>query len=173
MAEIITHTFVSAKTQSPDTTLVSKNEWNDGHVFSGGINGQSLVYDDTQPNNMRWVNKTFTAFVADTVSSSTPTPLLNIASVSPTFETTVIALITYQAFSYTSVGNAVGTLSLVVDTLDVSLLNIPSPLIQATSATLPIPLPAGAHNINIRLNTAGNVNVTTLFISISIVAFGV
>jgi len=56
MAEIITHSFVSAKTQSPDTTLVSKNEWNDGHVLSGGANGQILVYDNTQDNNMKWVD---------------------------------------------------------------------------------------------------------------------
>lgn len=56
MAESVTHAFVSAKAQSPDTTLVSKNEWNDGHVFSGGINGQVLIYDSSQANNMKWVD---------------------------------------------------------------------------------------------------------------------
>lgn len=56
MAEAITHNFVSAKTQSADTTLVSKNEWNDGHGYNSGGANQHLVYDGTQTNNQKWVD---------------------------------------------------------------------------------------------------------------------
>lgn len=48
MADTLHHRFVSAKAQSPDTTIVSKNEWNDTHQFDGGTNGEYIQYDDTQ-----------------------------------------------------------------------------------------------------------------------------
>lgn len=169
MAEIITHSFVSAKTQNPDTTLVSKNEWNDGHVFSGGINGQVLLYDNTQPNNMRWVNKTLAFFTGATVSISTATPLSGQASTSVTLETSAIALITMQVGAYTSVGNAAGTLTAVVDSLDVFTLGVASPLTQYSSVSNVLNLTAGTHNFSIRLNTVGNVNVTAF--SASLVTF--
>lgn len=51
------HKFISSKTQSPDPTLVSKNEWNQEHVFQGGVNGQALTFDNTQTDHVVWVNK--------------------------------------------------------------------------------------------------------------------
>lgn len=54
MANIIKHKFVSAKSQSPDNTLVSKNEWNDEHAFAGGSNGQYLKRDSTQTDGAIW-----------------------------------------------------------------------------------------------------------------------
>lgn len=50
------HKFVSAKDESPDPTLVSVNEWNQEHVFSGGVNGQVLIYDDTMTDNVSWTS---------------------------------------------------------------------------------------------------------------------
>jgi hypothetical protein len=58
MAEILTHPFVSVKADSPDPSLVSANEWNDGHLFTGGAEGQKLIYDSTQPKHVRWTDGT-------------------------------------------------------------------------------------------------------------------
>lgn len=173
MADIITHAFISAKTQSPDTTLVSKNEWNDGHTFIGGSNGERLVYDDTQPNNIRWVNPSFGSLTSSTVLASTVTPLVNLATYSFSLNKAALLLITYQATGYSSVGNATGTIYLVSDTLDISSFVITSPQQSPGSLSFPLNLAAGAHTLTIRLNTAGNVNVLTLGASISVFAVGV
>ncbi len=55
MSNTTVHKFISTKTQSPDPTLVSKNEWNGEHVFQGGTNGQVLSFDNTQTDNAKWV----------------------------------------------------------------------------------------------------------------------
>lgn len=52
----ILHSFVSAKSNGPDTTLVRPSDWNDGHALAGGINGQIIMYDNTQDNNIAWVD---------------------------------------------------------------------------------------------------------------------
>src|SRR4030095_1069936 len=56
MAEVsITHSFVSAKAEHPDATVVSTNEWNTPLLISGGSTGQTVVRDQTQPHGARWV----------------------------------------------------------------------------------------------------------------------
>jgi hypothetical protein len=53
----VKHRFVSAKPDSGDTSVVRPQaDWNDGHVLSGGTNGQMLVRDDTQTDGWRWEN---------------------------------------------------------------------------------------------------------------------
>lgn len=54
MPSVLKHKFVSAKTQSPDPTIVSKNEWNDEHLFAGGTTGQFLQYDSTLSDHVKW-----------------------------------------------------------------------------------------------------------------------
>lgn len=54
MPAVLKHKFVSAKTQSPDPTIVSKNEWNDEHLFAGGTTGQFLQYDSTLSDHVKW-----------------------------------------------------------------------------------------------------------------------
>ena len=48
MANIVKHKFVSAKTDSSDTSLVRKTEWNDEHAFAGGNKGALLVRDTAE-----------------------------------------------------------------------------------------------------------------------------
>jgi hypothetical protein len=81
MADIILHGFVSAKSDSPDDTLIRASSWNDGHIFSGGINGQHLVYDNTQVNNMRWVDGEFTGDNTYTIPGTTASPINDIADI--------------------------------------------------------------------------------------------
>jgi hypothetical protein len=50
----LTHKFISTKTESPDSTIVSKNEWNEEHIFNGGISGQALTYDGSQTDHAKW-----------------------------------------------------------------------------------------------------------------------
>ena len=56
MGNSVIHKFVSSKNQSPDNTLVSKNEWNDEHVFGGGSSHEALIWDNTQTDNIKWVD---------------------------------------------------------------------------------------------------------------------
>ena len=41
---------------SPNTNLTRPVNWNDEHVFTGGQNGQVLIYDNSQSDNGRWVD---------------------------------------------------------------------------------------------------------------------
>lgn len=168
MAEIITHAFVSAKTQSPDTTIVSKNEWNDGHLLSGGSNGQVLLYDNTQDNNIRWGNKSIASHTTASVIVSTPTPLTNLATVTFTTELPLIIFLSYTVFGYTSVGNANGVIELYFDSVLYQSFGFLSPITQPTGATFPLTLAAGSHSGFLKLSTAGNVNVTAFTASIDI-----
>ncbi len=47
MSNVLAHVFVSAKVASADATLVDSAKWNDGHVFTGGANGNLLFRDTT------------------------------------------------------------------------------------------------------------------------------
>jgi hypothetical protein len=73
MAEILTHTFVSAKAESPDPSLVSAHEWNDGHTFAGGSNGQVLSFDSTKGKSITWIDGVRTLTGANsTISGTSP-----------------------------------------------------------------------------------------------------
>src|SRR5882724_9007702 len=50
------HKFVSAKADGGDATLVRPTNWNNDHNFSGGADGQQLVFDSTQADKGSWVN---------------------------------------------------------------------------------------------------------------------
>lgn len=113
MSEPITHAFISAKTQSPDTTLVSKNEWNDGHLFLGGVNGQVLIYDNTQPNNMRWTDgPALSSNVASGGASASP--LVGLVPVTITTSGPGICLALFTAYAVLS-GAGTVSINLLID----------------------------------------------------------
>lgn len=69
MSEVhINHAFISTKAESADNTIVSKNEWNEDLVLSGGTNGQQAIADDTQDSGAKWVQGPTGSRVADTFS---------------------------------------------------------------------------------------------------------
>lgn len=173
MAEIITHAFVSTKSDSPDTTLVSASEWNDGHVFSGGINGQVLVYDNTQPNNMRWTDgPTFDAS-AQAIAVSTPTPVTNFAPLTIVTNTPKIANIVFMIQNYSTVGNASGTVILNLNGSLLSTTPMTSPDIGTRSVIALANLIVGTNTLNLTLTTAGAVNILTISAFIVVSSVGV
>lgn len=54
MANTTKHRFASAKIQGPDPTIIGPNEWNDEHVFTGGVDGQALVRDSAASDGVSW-----------------------------------------------------------------------------------------------------------------------
>lgn len=171
MAEIITHAFVSAKSQSPDTTLVSKNEWNDGHVLTGGINGQFIVYDNTQQNNIRWTDGPVSSGNTALISTSTATPLANLAPVTITPASFVVVVVSFAGLQYTSVGAATGALELQLNGATVSVLSLVSGNLNQ-SLTFTHSLIPGSYTYSLRLTTTGNVNVTLINTLINIFSIG-
>ena len=55
MADTLKHKFVSTKPESADTTIVSKNEWNEEHAFTGGTNGQYLTRSTGASDGAAWL----------------------------------------------------------------------------------------------------------------------
>ena len=54
MANIVKHKFVSTKTDSSDTSLVRKTEWNDEHLFAGGSANNLLMRDTGASDGAAW-----------------------------------------------------------------------------------------------------------------------
>jgi len=55
MADVLKHRFISGKPDGPDATQVQPSHWNDGHAFTGGILGDSLIRDPTDPTyGVKW-----------------------------------------------------------------------------------------------------------------------
>ena len=77
MAEVeITNTFVSAKADSADGTLVSSSEWNDKLKIGGGSSGQMFVRDTAQAHGGRWANQPTVYANQGSYSGSSPSPAL-------------------------------------------------------------------------------------------------
>lgn len=55
MADVLKHTFTSAKPDGPDATVIRPSDWNAEHAFSGGGNGDLLVYDQAETDKAGWV----------------------------------------------------------------------------------------------------------------------
>lgn len=168
----ILHKFVSAKADSPDPTLVSASEWNEAHVMSGGLNGQRLVFDNTQPNNFRWVDGLREYNAAQVFSVSTATPLNNLAVINFTLTTPAVVLYSYSNSAFASVGNAQGLLRYYVDNVEQGQDTILSPN-GNFSRTVTRTLNAGAHSFHLGLTTSGNVNITSINLYTSVMTIGV
>lgn len=171
MAETVTHAFISAKSDSADTTLVSSSEWNDGHVFSGGANGQVLIYDNTQPNNIRWTEGIKKGTNTASIVSSTPTPVLNLAALTFNLAYDCVGLGIFF-IAITTVGNATATVSYRIDDANDYQPSIVSPE-TGKSFTTDLTLSAGTHTMDIDIAVAGGANILTLLLSHRVILFGV
>ncbi len=80
MAEILAHTFVSGKSDSADGTIVSSGEWNDGHSFASGVDGQLLMRDSSQGKGAKWVDGPLVQRISDAFTGNvgTTTPLSSV-----------------------------------------------------------------------------------------------
>lgn len=172
MAEIITHTFVSAKSDSPDTTLVSASEWNAGHLFGGGTNGAILMYDNTQPGNIRWTEGVRKQTSQHYIVTSTPTPIINLAPMNFTTTYSAIGTLILLILNYTSVGAAVSAVIVRHNDSNTGTLNVPSGTAELTLTT-DIAFPPGTHVIDIDVTVAGNANILTLSLISRLIFWGV
>ena len=66
MAIIITHSFVSTKPDSGDTTVVNASNWNDDHVITGL---PTKVFSETPSGTINGSNPTFTLLNAPITGS--------------------------------------------------------------------------------------------------------
>ena len=167
MAEnnFIKHAFVSPKSDGPDSTLVRPSNWNDGLVFAGGINGQVLVYDNTQDNNMRWTDGRYAAYNQLVISTSTPTPIINAASITRVFNSTNIFTLTAQISTLTTVGAASAVVTTYTDGTPLNGVVVSSGTGLVTLIGIST-LPAGSHTVSIGITTTGGVNILTCSIGL-------
>ena len=77
----LVHPFVSAVADLPGS-LVKPSDWNHGHTFQGGVNGDLLTYDNTQTDNVLFksINNAITGRLLSIASFS---GTLSVLSVSP------------------------------------------------------------------------------------------
>lgn len=171
MAETITHAFVSAKSDSPDSSLVSATEWNDGHIFSNGINGQVLVYDNTQPNNMRWVDGVTNPGNTQSIANPTTSPINSIANVNFNSDSPVVVQATIHYVGISTVGAVTYTANLYIDSILVAGDILSSGVNNLTIRTAIRPI--GSHNVHADLISTGSANFTGGIAVSQIFVFGV
>ena len=170
MAEIITHKFISAKSQSPDTTLVSKNEWNDGHTLLGGSNGQLIVFDNTQGENLRWtdgpqlISGTYALPVNPTAS-----PLTGVAAIAFTANSPVKVMFYFAVRPVVTTGSVAFTINII---LDGSPFGLVYSFASGSILSLPVitTLNAGAHTASLTF-TAG-ASFTVAFVDLIALVLG-
>lgn len=57
MSNTLLHKKVNSFGDSPNTNLTRPFEWNQEHIFTGGVNGQLLEFDNTKSDNVKWANR--------------------------------------------------------------------------------------------------------------------
>ena len=166
----IKHAFVSSKSDGPDSTLVRPSNWNDGLVFAGGINGQVLVYDNTQDNNMRWVDGSNNYAQGATISNPTTSPYVNVIDINFTSNSPINIVVSTLFFSVTTVGSVNFTMDLKVD--GVSTANFPIAS-GATITSVEIESKTtGAHRVQLDMTSVGNANFTAGIIQATVLTIG-
>jgi hypothetical protein len=156
MADILTHTFVSAKADSPDSSLVSASEWNDGHLLTGGSNGQIIVFDNTQPKNARWTDGPTLTSASATGPTGAATAT-NLAPVTFTANSVGVALVSFSVYVATS-GATTVVVAVTLNGVDQYTQGIVTPFNMALSYSSGFNYGAGSHTIAIRLAaTAGTI----------------
>lgn len=168
----ITHAFVSPKADSPDSTLIRPSNWNDGHTLSGGINGQVLIYDTTQPNNMRWTDGRFAVHSPFIISSSTAVPIIGAAAITRTFNSMNLITVHVQIREFTTVGGASGTIQTTIDGTVINEAVVISGTSYVTFLAITT-ITAGSHTVALNLTTTGNVNILTASLSLLIEFSGI
>jgi len=69
---LLTHSFVSSKADSADTSKVRKTNWNDDHVFGGGNSGSLLVRDASVATyGANWVQSVATGKILASAGAGT------------------------------------------------------------------------------------------------------
>jgi hypothetical protein len=141
-------------------------------LFQGGVNGQVLIYDNTQPNNIRWTEGIKKGTNVASILSSTPTPLINQAPLTFNLAYDCVGLGIFFVGSFTTVGDAAGTFIYRVNDENDYTPVIPSGTLSS-SFTTDLTLPAGTHTMDIDIIVSGGVNILTLSMSHRIILFGV
>lgn len=159
MADVITHTFHTTKPDSPDSSLVSASEWEDGHTVLGGANGQTLTFDNTQPKNVRWKDGSTIRATAMTYSGATPSTMLGLLAFATVSHT--IATIFVDFLSTISSGTTT-TITIFVD--GTAFANF---VMQADGFSRQVPLRslglnAGNHTITFQFTNTGGGTFTNL-----------
>jgi hypothetical protein len=149
MAEIITHAFVTTKPDSPDPSLVSATEWNDGHTFSGGSNGQTLAADNTQPKGIRWIDGTVQFTGSANILGGSPQTVTLATFTANTPAIIILAYATYQVCT----PSASAGLNLMLDGSSIANFVVPNG-VDATR-TLIIQCDAGNHTLTATYTAAG------------------
>lgn len=168
----VTHPFVSAKADSADDTLVSAGEWNADHLFTGGANGQVLIFDNTQANNIRWTDGVRAYSGASIISVSTPTPIIDLAELTIVCGSPTFAYVTLRIDGYTAVGSAVGTFSLQANGSQIAGVNVVSGHTTPIFITTGVSFATGSHAIDVDVSTAGDVNITAVQLYTTAITFG-
>lgn len=160
MAEILTHTFVNPHADSADGTLTASSEWNDGHSFGGGADGQFIVKDSGQVKGARWTMgplvNTATANGAGGVTTTT------MCTITLTFTSSVALMLFMSAAALLSDSTTV-KMSLRRDGVEILVTNFPGS--DGLSKALPTHVlneAAGTHTYGMVLSSVnGTATLTT------------
>lgn len=165
----VSHTFVSPKPDSTDTTIVSSSEWNALEKFGGGVNGQTPARNSADPQGASWVHGPAVSNNQNNHSGVAPSPPLAVTTI--TFNSNAVVMLFVVANCVTSNSSA-GIVELYRDGVlrNSAPLNIAGQTITARVDSInEVP---GTHTYHLVI-TSGGATITSSFAQLVTLVIGV
>lgn len=165
MAETITHSFISAKADSADPTLVSSSEWNDNHKLVGTAEGQIVTYNTANaPSNVRYVDGTRRGNGSYVIPGAIALPATLPFSVVLTLSTTAYCLVIVTPHAITPVNPL--TVGIKHNAVNVRNFIIPATTVHHTCLQWVQPGIVGVNTFEVILDGAGSVTSGDIFMQV-------
>lgn len=154
----INHSFVTAKPQSTDSSLVSRNAWNLPLLLSGGQDGQPILKDSTKSTGAKW-GQALTIGVG-AVSYSGASPSSAQGSVPVTITDNCLVLVIPQVQATVSAGTTY-TLTVRRNTVSIGSLILPTGGIHQATFTPSVESTPGTVTFDVTATVGGGATFTS------------
>lgn len=154
---LINHNFVSAKPDSPDSTIVSAGEWNDVLEVSGGVTGDMILRDVASATGARLVHGPAVGSVGGVYSGASPSGAL--APFLVTLSTAGSVILASNVAAVTSTG-AVCTASIRRNGVVIGTFSVAGTGVLSTNVTV-FAEPAGTYTYDVVLSIGGGATFTS------------
>lgn len=166
------HSFVSIKPESSDSTLVSKNEWNDAHSLTGGSAGQIVTYNEVNaPSNFRYIDPNRFGSGSYVIPGSTAPPITDVALVTLNLTTTTYCLCILATHAIVVSGGTSLTVGLRHNTTNVRNFVTPSTNLNHTCFQWIVQGTVGVNNFTAILDAGSNITSGDVFLQVLSVGF--
>ena len=166
---LVNHAFVSAKSDSADSTIVSASEWNADLKITGGAADQVMVREVGGPSGARWTDGPSVATGNASYTGASPSPAL--AAVTKVFTSNVSVTVALNITAVTS-SAAAYTITMRRNTTSIVVKAGPSTGNVACARVYAENLSAGTYTYDVILSVGGGATFTASSLDLVVTAVG-